>query len=270
MFLTSSRISRCLFGISILLLLAPAASAQVLVVEGVSVTGPNSLFGIQVVDRGDGPGAPATEMVAAYNPDGPDPIPLTPDHPMDTVLATMPTSDVEPQYRNIPLLDVPTNIDSGLLERTALPRHLDRGAFDLTQAWPAQEITLGDWLKGSGVATFRCGRDGIGTANIRVFDLLPNRLYTLWASFSGGPGGAKPFGGAPNVIMTDRSGNGWFFRKLNFCAPEEVDEEGNKLELIFVVFHSDQQNYAGVPHAGDLGFPPGLVVHPQLQFSLVQ
>lgn len=251
-----------------LLLLVPGvthAQVQTLTVQGVPVTGPNSLTGQQVQDFGPGVST-GRDLVAAFNPNGSDPLPLTPDTPASTLLATIDSDDATQDVINLPLRDVPGNVGTAGLTRATLPGQLDVGTFDDNQSEPSGHITLGEWLEGSGVATFQCQEGEAPTAEIRVRNLLPNRLYTVWGVFQNGEG-AVPFGGPPNVIMTDELGNGSMSRVLNFC-PLETTPEGADLLYLVVVFHSDQQVYAMQPTLPDAGFPPGVVAHPQLQFSV--
>lgn len=251
-----------------LLLLFPGmaqAQVQTLAVQGVPVTGPNSLNGQQVTDFGPGIST-GRDLVAAFNPNGSEPLPLTPDTPASTRLATIDADSAPANLINLPLRDVPGNVGTAGLTRQSLPGQLDVGTFDNNQSEPSGPITLGEWLEGSGVAKFQCKEGEAPTANLLVRDLLPNRLYTVWAVFQNGEG-AVPFGGPPNVIMTDNSGDGTLSRVLNFC-PLETTSEGADLLYLVVVFHSDQQVYAMQPTLPDAGLPPGVVAHPQLQFSV--
>lgn len=252
-----------------LLLLLPAGTAQAqsdtLAVRGIPVTGPNSLNGQQVTDFGPGVST-GSDLVAAFNPDGSEPLPLTPDTPPSTLLATIDTPDADEELINLPLRQVPGNVGTAGLTRESLPGQLEVGTFDNNQSEPSAPITLGEWLEGSGVARFQCKEGEAPTAELRVRGLLPNRLYTVWAVFQNGEG-AVPFGGPPNVIMTDEFGDGTMSRRLNFC-PLETTSEGADLLYLVVVFHSDQMVYAMQPTLPDAGFPPGVVAHPQLQFSV--
>lgn len=243
---------------------AVQADDRALAVQGVPVTGPNSVLGQQLADFGPG-GSTGSDLIAAYNPGGDEPLPLTPDTPLSTLVAT--TSDsADPSLINLPLRQVPTNISGDGEERASLPGQLDAAPLELNQTEPSDPITLGEWLEGDGQAVFKCPKDGPPTADVRVFDLIPNRVFTLWAVFDNG-NGARPFGGAPNVIMTDEDGNGKFHRKLNFCPMDPI-ASGAEMDFIVVVYHSDQQNYATQPTQPGRGFPPGVVAHPQLQFTV--
>lgn len=239
-------------------------NAPVDVIEGIAVTGPNSLLGQQVADFGPG-GSTGADLVAEFNPGGSEPLPLTPATPGDSLVATTAAGGADSSLWNLPLRQVPTNISADGNERASLPGQLSADTFDFNQTEPANPITFDEWLQGEGQLRFRCHDDGTATTDVRVRGLLPNRVFTLWAIFR--ENGAIPFGGAPNVIMTDEFGDGEFHRSLNFC-PAQATDSGDKLDYIVVVFHSDQQNYATQPTLPGRGFPPGIVAHPQLQFTI--
>ncbi|MEX2499815.1 MAG: hypothetical protein WD397_13180 [Wenzhouxiangellaceae bacterium] len=234
------------------------------VIRGIAVTGPNSLLGQQVADFGPG-GSTGSDLVAEFDPNGDVPLSLSPATPRDSLVATTAADDADSALWNLPLRQVPTNISSDGNERASLPGQLSADTFDFNQAEPAEPITFHEWLEAEGRLRFRCHANGTATVDVRVRNLIPNRVFTLWALF--GESGAIPFGGAPNVIMTDEYGDGRFHRRLNFCPSQETDN-GDKLDQIVVVFHSDQQNYATQPTLPDRGFPPGIVAHPQLQFTI--
>lgn len=234
------------------------------VIRGIAVTGANSLFGQQVADFGPG-GSTGSDLVAEFNPDGVEPLPLSPATPRDSLVATTTSDSADPSLWNLPLRQVPTNISSDGNERASLPGQLSADTFAFNQAEPAEPITFDDWLEAEGRLRFRCHQDGTATADVRVQNLIPNRIFTLWAVF--GEAGAIPFGGAPNVIMTDEFGDGRFHRRLNFCPSQQADN-GDQLDFIVVVLHTDQQNYATQPTLPGRGFPPGIVAHPQLQFTI--
>ncbi|MEE8587017.1 MAG: hypothetical protein V3T83_19425 [Acidobacteriota bacterium] len=267
MLTTTKKPFLCLF---ILLLTSGAlAGEKVLVVMGVAATGPNRLLGQPIVDFGPPRGTSGSELVGAFDPLGTVALPLTPDTPLSALLATVPTREVDPVYFNLPLREVPANVDNAGILRDSLPGQLTVGTFDFNQTAPTDPITLGDWLLAEGQAVFKCKDGNAPTADIKVRNLIPNRLYTFWAIFSNNPpgSGAVPFGGAPNVIMTDENGDGRLYRELNFC-PLSVTPEGAQLDYIVVVLHSDQQVYAVRPTLPDAGWPPGLVAHVQMQFAL--
>lgn len=234
------------------------------VIRGIAVTGPNSLLGQQVADFGPG-GSTGSDLVAEYNPGASEPIPLSPATPLDSLVATTAAGGADPALWNLPLRQVPTNISTDGNDRASLPGQMSADTFDFNQSAPAGPITLNEWLQGEGRLRFQCRQDGTATADVWVKNLIPNRVFTLWAIFA--DAGAIAFGGAPNVIMTDEFGDGRFHRRLNFCPSRETDN-GDKLDYIVVVFHSDQQNYATQPTLPGRGFPPGIVAHPQLQFTI--
>ncbi len=236
---------------------------------------------------------------AVHNPDGVEPLPLTPDTPMDAVLATVadPFLNVifpgaldafppNPDGINVPLRDVGT-WTSGLINhlnrdelnplvdhsRVTLPFQGDASIATQAQAGPGSPnpITLGDWLKASGIMQIHCQPDGTTRLRIQVRDLIPNRAYTVWAMWHLADGRIfpQPYGGAPNAFITDKHGNAEFERELNFCPLTAAREgiEGNRLLSIITHLHSDHILYGGVPTPTGTGFPPGTVLHMQLEWN---
>lgn len=237
--------------------------------------------------------------VGVYNPGGDEAIPLTPDTPMDAVLAT--TADPflnvtfpgaldafppNPDGLNVPLREVGT-WTSGLINRLnedAVTPLVDRSRVTLPfqdnevvtaqlQAGPASPdpITLGDWLKASGKMKIRCNKDGTTRLEIKVKGLIPNRAYTVWAMWHRANGTIfpQPFGGVPNAFITDKKGKAEIERELNFCPLEAAQEgiDGNRLLSIITHLHSDHILYGGVPTPTATGFPPGTVLHMQLEWN---
>ena len=237
--------------------------------------------------------------VGIYNPDGDESIPLTPDTPMDAVLATIvdPFLNVtfpgalvafppNPDGLNVPLRDVGT-WTSGLINhlnadsvtplvdnsRVTLPFQSIADVATQAQADPSSPdpITLGDWLKASGKMKLRSKEDGKTHLRIEVKDLIPNRAYTVWAMWHRANGSIfpQPFGGTPNAFITDMKGNAMMERELNFSPLEAAQEgiEGNRLLSIITHLHSDHILYGGVPTPTGTGFPPGTVLHMQLEWN---
>lgn len=258
----------------------PAGAAPLSgVIQGVAVTGLNRLMGQPLRDFGPPLGTFGFSTVAAYNPDGTAPLPLSLDAPPSTLLATvadpgiLAVLGVDPglvpaSFLNIPLLEVPANVDPAGHERQALPPQLQAPPLAPSQAEPAAPITLAAWLQATGQATILCPNDGPATVDLEARGLLPNRLYTVWAAFATPEGPvAVPLGGAPNAFVTDGEGRGRLARLLNFC-PFETLPGGGRLLVLEVVFHSDNMLYAFEPTLPAAGLPPGVVVHDQLEFPV--
>jgi len=259
---------------------SPARSTHTSVrtIRGIAVTGLNQRLGEPLRDFGPPLGPFSFATVGAHNPAGGEPLPLTPSTPADTLLATTadPTvlavfgvdpSEIDPSLLNVPLRDVPINIDPAGEIRIPLDRAFAVPPLTPHQAEPNDPVTLGDWLRAQGEAVIRCGRDG-AVARLRMRHLIPNRLYTVWAAFAT-PAGPRPipFGGVPNAFHTDERGFGRFVRSLQYC-PFEPTSDGGLLLSILAVLHSDHQVYAVEPALPNAGLPPGVVAHAHLEFGV--
>lgn len=257
---------------------AQAAQSSVRTIRGIAVTGLNQRLGEPLRDFGPPLGPFSFATCAAYNPAGGEPLALTPGTPADTLLATtadpavlavfgVDPSEIDPSVLNLPLRDVPINIDPAGEIRAPLDRASAVPPLTPHQAEPNDPITLGDWLRAEGEASIHCRRDG-ATARLRMRHLIPNRLYTVWAAFST-PTGPRPipFGGVPNVFHTDERGFGRFVRSLQYCPFEPTSDEGLLLSII-AVLHSDHQVYAVEPALPNAGLPPGVVAHAHLEFGV--
>jgi hypothetical protein len=223
------------------------------------------------------------EMLGVYNPNGPLPLPLTADTPDTAILASFVDVDgvgppqaifqnVTPELVNVPLRDIGTYADPKLARGGAIPFQSDGPIIGATQADPSAPITKGDWFKASGTLRVNCTPEG-SSVSVNVKSLVPNRLYTVWALWLD-PSGPKmipvPLGGAPNVIITDKQGDGILERDLNFCPVDAALEgiDGKRLGGIGVHLHSDHAAYGPVPAPLAAGYPPGTVLHEHLGFNL--
>lgn len=257
------------------------AQGRLEVVAGHPVTGLNRLLGQPVTDFGPPAGLFGFTTVAAHNPGAAEPLPLTPDSPLDTILATavdpafldafgVPPESVDTSRLNIPLREVPALVAPDGVTFAPLPRHRQVGPLTPNQAEPAgAPITLEDWLAAEGVAVLECRPNGTGTVVLFMSGLIPNRIFTVWAIFDS-PQGPRPvpMGGAPNTFVTNGRGLATFRRFLSFC-PFETTVDGATLLTLEIVLHSDHQVYASEPTPFFAGLPPGLVAHPQLEFVVL-
>jgi hypothetical protein len=134
-----------------------------------------------------------------------------------------------------------------------------------SQAEPAANVTLGDWVRARGTAFIDC-ENRAGKARFEFNGLLPNRIYSVWGIF-GGSNGLFPFplGGVPNIFVTNREGRATFERLLNFC-PAQTGANESPLLAIDIVFHSDNQIYGLVPEPDLAGFFTGTITNTQLEF----
>lgn len=120
----------------------------------------------------------------------------------------------------------------------------------------------------------KCTPEG-NTVRIKVKDLFPRRMYSVWAIWLLDPGTedrrltAIPFGGNPNMYITDKNGRAAFKRDLNFCPWDAAEEgvDGNRLLFIDSPFRSDQSLYGAVPSPITGGRPPGTVIHLHLEWD---
>lgn len=131
-------------------------------------------------------------------------------------------------------------------------------------------ITLGEWLKAKGKVTIkltRFNRDiNAYTAarfNFKFTNLLPNSVYTNWAvrqnAIMPPPEERLPTPlGTSNAFVTDGKGNAAVSVEVQNPFPDPAtDEQGLRVMVLAVVFHSDYQNWGSCP----AHFGPGVDVH---------
>lgn len=181
-----------------------------------------------------------------------------------------------PELINVPLQDIGTWVlPPNLLTREDVPSHIGGPIVGATQAEPNKAITKGDWMNASGKLKVNCSSKR-NSVRMQVSDLVPNRVYTVWALWldPAGPTGPRfipmPLGGAPNSYVTDDRGRATFKRDLNFCPTDAATEGvgGKRLAIIDTHLHSDHIAYGAVPAPIAAGFPPGTVLHAQLEWNL--
>jgi hypothetical protein len=261
---------------------------NIVVIEAESVTGWNRLQG-EARYRWEFLPAPldlaGANTAGAHNDSGPDPLPLTPFSPDDTVLVTVAdpflevvfpgfsVAVVDPANLNVPLRDVATWVSGNLGGRVTLPYQSAAAIATQAQADPADPdpITLGDWLEGKGQMRIRCRNNGTARLTIRVRNLIANRAYTVWGMWYRADGRIfpQPFGGTPNGYVTDENGNARYARELNFCPIEAANNsiDGNRILSIITHLHSDHIFYGAIPAPSGIGLPPGAVTHMQLEWN---
>ena len=273
--------------ILLLFFIAQATWAETIVLKGEAVTGFNRLKG-EIRYRYDFAPPPfdltGAQMVDIYNPDSDTPIPLTRTAPDDAILAStvdpylekiFPGFDInstDPGAINVPLREIDTWVTGDLATRATLPFRADADVVSRHQADPEtpSPITLGDWLKASGKMKLVCGPDR-NRVTIKVKNLIPNRVYTVWAMWLTAQTTTfpQPFGGVPNAYITDAKGRATFVRDLSFC-PTRIGPagfEGNRLMSIITHLHSDHILYGSLPVPLTGGRPPGTVLHTQLEWN---
>jgi hypothetical protein len=263
----------------------PHPGKRTRIVKGFPVTGVNSVLGEPLFSWGEPYGASFSfPTLARLNTSGPNPLPLTPRSPRSSVLASYvdpmflalfnkpPEYTPDPAWLNVPLRDIPVNIDFAFVQKQALPGIREAEPLELSQVEPSQDITLGQWLNASGTGMIRCSADG---ANVRLHmkNLVPNRIYTVWATMgmpSQGPvpnAFPIPLGGAPNTFMTDEQGHATFKRWIKFCPLDA--QAANPMLFIDVHFNAKHQTYGAVVAPGFIdGNWPGLITFSHIVFPV--
>ncbi|PCK02973.1 MAG: hypothetical protein COA42_21500 [Alteromonadaceae bacterium] len=247
-----------------------------------NVTGSNQFRGKPLRDFGaDSVGSFGFYNVAAYNPDGDYPLEIDENTPNDALMASavdpifasifgLQLGDIDPTFLNVPLRDVKENVSLDGKTRMAVKDILEVDQQEPSQAHPSDPITLGDWIAASGKATVSCKSNGTAKIAMYMKDLIPNRIYTVWALYATPK--ARPLGGSPNVFVTDGSGNASWKRVLNFCPMDK--DQANPLLQASIVLHTDHQTYGDLPGTptlrnddGTVSLITGAVSHSQLEFA---
>lgn len=292
---SAARNPKAVLCMRILLLVAAQTTTAALaepvpvIVQGAAVTGFNRLLDAPVMDLGH-LGGFGFNTVAAFNPDGKSPIPLTIDSLENTLLSTMVDDaflqaffgdepfNVDPVTVNVPLREVPTNTTPANGPYVMTKGTLDTEPYQKFlpgQAEPVYPITLGSWLQARGLATIQCSGDDEATVDLILGGLIPNRIYSVWGFFLSPDltfpmkdfGPILPLGGVPNLFVSDKNGSGRFKRVLNFC-PGNIKEDEVPLVNFFVVYHSDQMANGGMMSFPERSRFPGTSAHVQLQFAV--
>lgn len=263
------------------------------VVRSIVATGLNDSVGRVPFDLGPPFGTFNFAMVGVYNPGAAKPLPVTPDtpdsallttiaHPNFLTLAGKTEADIPPGAENVPLRDVPINVDfasiatAGPGRRVPLKGVLSAGPIDVAQAEPANPITLGQWKKGRGILKIVCQSTQRASLKMVVRSLLPHRMYGIGATMGGifslpvNEQRLSPFtiGGVPHVFITDEHGNGSIERDINFCPLDPPSME-RPLLVMNLLHYSRHQNYGAVPEPVFVnGLWLGLVTHNALQFPV--
>ena len=215
----------------------------------------------------------------------------------DTILATttdpglvalLGGEDADSRLKNRKLRDVPTYLGTDGVRRLIPRTSSVDGMFPPVKVDGADDITLGDWVKGEGQMQVTCRANGESTVRIDFEHILPNSLYTLWGMYATVPPGEfqrqlipVPLGGVPNVMTSDKQGRGSFERTINGC-PLEVFSDGSELMMIILNYHADGSVYGADPDIGTAKnafiledgsefmstHPAGILNHDQLIFPV--
>lgn len=181
---------------------------------------------------------------------------------------------------NVPIAKVPTIIrTSNSLKDRRVPRSFDdsidpfvrEGAYLSAEA--DGEITLGDWNRATGKITGNCNSRG-AVVRVQLRNALPNGLYTIWDIGVTHPLKKRealsigPFGGLPNVLVTDRNGHASLTRRIRYCPVSQCRGSKRCSLYLSAFYHFDHVIYGASPTL-DLGrFPAGQIASNQLQFLL--
>lgn len=253
-----------------------------LVSKGIAATGTNRLLGQPIFDHGIlNNGTRGFTAVAGYNPNGDLPIELTPDTPLNTILAT--TVDplfIEGTDVTIDNLVVPVNIPihrplmviNGFDERGQLPHAADVTPPTRSMITPDGPVTLRQWLKAKGRLRIVCDSEDTSKVTIKFRNMIPYGVYTVWAAWGNElepRWKARPFGGAPSAFIADGNGRAIFKRPLQNC-PAIIPDDNSVDRLLFlsVLFHSDGSLYGAVPEPWGLGLPLGTVTQAHINFPV--
>lgn len=219
-----------------------------------------------------------------FNPDGPA-LPVDNDTSLDALMASyaspsvylaffgIPDAEFTPN-QNIPYADYPQIFKHDGTEGPLEPVLENPEWWDYSNGAQTVGMTVADWLSAEGNIRFHCKRNGENWFDVRMRNMVPGGLYTLWGFYFDQAEGALqqdfPFGGtSANVFVADRDGRIRGSRDLNFCPMEIAPDERRQLVSIFAVFHPDGRVNAAVGHTVGIGpdfIGPGMTATPQVMF----
>jgi len=175
---------------------------------------------------------------------------------MHKVLYNIPLEGSPVPLRQVPTLYITDHQNPVVIDESISAENTTRG---LVYPGTPNPITMGDWIKGGdSKLKIRVCDDGTSKVKMKIKGLLPNSLYGVWQfNQAGGPPG--PWGGIPNIFVTDDEGKARMERKLPFNIFEVVDN-------LVIVYHSDHRIYGGSPSLTKSSGGPD--IHFQLQFDI--
>ncbi len=249
------------------------------IVKGVVVTGANDYCGKAIWSFEDqGINATQIRQLGAYDAGGERANLLDADNcKSDTVLASFHdpvlsfdppgppgpiTSEPDVRLQNIPLRDIPKVAGifqggtAGVRNFLGTATNTPVNPFPAISSAKEGDITFKDWSSAKGVLTYRCRADGTARVRVRMQNLIPNGVYSMWGIWKTPlPNGIfvdvpVAFGGVPNAIVPDSRGRVKFERDLAFCPGKETPDESTLL-WVTAAYHSDSSLYAGVPDAAN-------------------
>lgn len=136
--------------------------------------------------------------------------------------------------------------------------------------------TVGDWESISGQIAVECTADGTATARVSIRGGLPKAIYTLWDVGVLNPGSeqeqgyAVPFGGLPNLVITDRTGCAVKNVTLPYCPTRACEGGDSCTSYVSAFYHWDAQGYGGSPAATftSPSMPVGVVASNQIVWPM--
>ncbi len=157
---------------------------------------------------------------------------------------------------------------SSATDRILLTPYADAEPGDIYVAKGVRERpTIKQWNKIKGVARMWCNNDeSRGVVEIAVRNAFPNQLYTLWDIGVLNPQTpdsttyAAPFGGLPNVLMTNKKGCGYKKLHVPFCPKRTCDGgSASCSSYVSLFYHWDDQVYGGAAANTFGGLPLGVL-----------
>jgi len=115
-----------------------------------------------------------------------------------------------------------------------------------------------------GVLSVKCRDDGSARVSVTLKNALPKGVYTLWDVGVMDPltpqeqGYAVPFGGLPNILLTDEDGCGYKELDVPYCPDRACDGSTSCTSYISAFYHWDYQVYGGSPDATWAGGATGV------------
>jgi hypothetical protein len=226
---------------------------------------------------------PAIEEIGFYQKDAMDAGTITENTDRRTKVATTrsflnamnPTGHVDPSWINVPLAQIGTTFfgSSSITDRV-VPVDYPKTAIDpviFREKGVVSSPTVGDWEKISGKLSYVNNNDGTSTVKVTVNDAFPNAVYTLWDVGVNNPltememAYAIPFGGLPNIVLTNAKGCGYKEINLPYQLTRECKQgAASCTSYISAFYHWDTQVFGGSPAATWYGAPVGVIAGNQM------
>lgn len=229
---------------------------------------------------------PPIQEIGALNPGGSDASRIDAYTDRNLPVATIrdvfdvfnPNGDVDPNLFNRTLDEIGSTAGgyTDLTDRVPrIPFAQSRGGDVYASRYTIEQPTVRDWEQISGQIRVRCRADGTARARVSVRNALPDAAYTLWEVGVSNPRSTDPkrpeaiygvpFGGIPNILITDPRGCAVKVVELNECPLRACnDGAGSCTSYVSAFYHWDGQVYGGAPAATFAGMPVGVVAANQM------